>query len=363
MGAPALTPFGVAVQIGVPAPDSKPFFLGTGSDASFQYDGTNLVINPKAVGAGNLTLGSATGAADADLILNKIGLGNSAISSTAMINGMITSTSARSMLNFDLTYTGSNNSATLVIGILNEQGTGASFTGTAFLSQMKPALGGHATAANYYGLYAQGGFISDYNTSGGTHSQYGVRVELSLMGNGSSSTTGGTYRRYGFYQANMGAIAGAPSSDLIMGYFGQDSINITASTKMIFDSTNTVLGDTYLTYSAALTGLRTFVDNVEISRHDQGGFKLPTLGTGLFVKEGANATMGRAVLGAGGVVVVPTTKVTATSEIFITSNVDGVVANIAYVRVSARVVGASFTITSLNVLDNCTISWIIIEPA
>lgn len=87
---------------------------------------------------------------------------------------------------------------------------------------------------------------------------------------------------------------------------------------------------------------------------------LPTVGDGLKIKEGANATMGRAVLVAG-VVIVNTNKVTATSEIFLTSNVDG--GAVGFVRVSARVAGTSFTITSSNVLDTSTIAWIIIEPS
>lgn len=87
---------------------------------------------------------------------------------------------------------------------------------------------------------------------------------------------------------------------------------------------------------------------------------LPTVGDGLKIKEGANATMGRAVLVAG-VVIVNTNKVTATSEIFLTSNVDG--GTVGFVRVSARVAGTSFTITSSNVLDTSTIAWIIIEPS
>ena len=101
-------------------------------------------------------------------------------------------------------------------------------------------------------------------------------------------------------------------------------------------------------------------DGTTYSQFLSGNHKLPTVGDGFYVKEGTNATMGRAVLVAG-TVVVNTTKVTATSEIFLTNNVNG--GTLGSVSVSARTAGTSFTITSTNVLDTSTISWIIIEPA
>ncbi len=91
----------------------------------------------------------------------------------------------------------------------------------------------------------------------------------------------------------------------------------------------------------------------------EGNFVLTVAGNGIYIKEGANATMGRAVL-VGGTVVVNTTKVTANSEIFLTSNVDG--GTNGFVRVSARTAATSFTITSSNVLDTSTVAWVILEP-
>lgn len=88
--------------------------------------------------------------------------------------------------------------------------------------------------------------------------------------------------------------------------------------------------------------------------------KLNTVGKGLYIKEGTDATMGRATL-IGGTIVVLTSKVTANSEIFITSNVDG--GTNGFVRVSARTAGTSFTITSSSATDTSTVSWIIVEPA
>ena len=88
--------------------------------------------------------------------------------------------------------------------------------------------------------------------------------------------------------------------------------------------------------------------------------KLSVVGGGVYVKEGTNATMGASAM-VGGTVVVNTTKVTANSRIFLTSNTAG--GTVAAVYISARTAGTSFTITSTNVLDTSTVAWMIMEPA
>jgi hypothetical protein len=92
--------------------------------------------------------------------------------------------------------------------------------------------------------------------------------------------------------------------------------------------------------------------------------KLGTAGNGLYVKEGTNATMGRGQL-VGGVLVINTTKVTATSEIFIGDLGGGVLANAGalYEDSAVRVAGTSFTVKSLNPLDTSKFCWMIVEPA
>jgi hypothetical protein len=89
--------------------------------------------------------------------------------------------------------------------------------------------------------------------------------------------------------------------------------------------------------------------------------KLDTVGKGLYVKEGSNATMGTATLVAG-TVTVSTTKVTANSRIFLTVN-GGTLTNIGSTYISARTAGTSFTISSTNILDASDVAWIIVEPA
>lgn len=89
-----------------------------------------------------------------------------------------------------------------------------------------------------------------------------------------------------------------------------------------------------------------------------GNVLISTLGKGLQVKTGVNSKIGTAVLVAG-TKTVTNTSITANSLVFITSQADG--GTPAAVRITAKVVGASFTITSLNVLDTSTVAWMIVE--
>lgn len=88
-------------------------------------------------------------------------------------------------------------------------------------------------------------------------------------------------------------------------------------------------------------------------------------GGGFGVKEGSNATMGTATL-VGGTATVSTTKVTASSRIFLTKRVGGGTRGI--IEVGTITAATSFVINSVDsagalVADTSTISWIIIEPA
>lgn len=91
-----------------------------------------------------------------------------------------------------------------------------------------------------------------------------------------------------------------------------------------------------------------------------GDVALDTIGRGFMLKEGANAKMGRAVLVAGSVVV-NNTKVTAASEIFLTTQIPGGTVGTPYI--SARTAGTSFTISSTNAADTSTVAWQIVEPS
>ena len=90
------------------------------------------------------------------------------------------------------------------------------------------------------------------------------------------------------------------------------------------------------------------------------GWRALASSSGVRVVEGANAKQGTATLVAGASVVA-NTSVTANSRIFLTSNADG--GTPGFLRVSARVVGTSFTITSSSGTDTSTVAYEIFEPA
>ncbi len=77
------------------------------------------------------------------------------------------------------------------------------------------------------------------------------------------------------------------------------------------------------------------------------------------VSEAANSAMGTTTL-VGGAATVSNTLVSATSRIFLTSQVDG--GTVGFLRVSARTAGTSFVITSSNPLDTSTVAYIFYEP-
>ena len=89
----------------------------------------------------------------------------------------------------------------------------------------------------------------------------------------------------------------------------------------------------------------------------QGDLDVSTAGNGLRVAEGANAKQGVATL-AGGTKLVANTSVTATSRIMLTAQDNN---STGALRVSARVAGTSFTITSSNAADSGVVAWQMFE--
>ena len=90
-------------------------------------------------------------------------------------------------------------------------------------------------------------------------------------------------------------------------------------------------------------------------------FSLKTAGTGVSIKEGANATMGVATLNGGVGVDVLTTKVTANSRIFLSVQSEVSVTS-GDVWIQYRTAGTSFNIRSIAGND-AACAWWIVEPS
>ena len=98
-----------------------------------------------------------------------------------------------------------------------------------------------------------------------------------------------------------------------------------------------------------------FTGDVNVST---GNLLISTIGKGLQIKTGTNAKIGTAVLAAGTVTVL-NSSVTANSRIFLTAQTNS--GTTGALSISAKVVGTSFTITSLSALDTSTVAWMIVE--
>jgi hypothetical protein len=90
---------------------------------------------------------------------------------------------------------------------------------------------------------------------------------------------------------------------------------------------------------------------------------LGSAGGGVAIKEGGTkARMGVATLAAG-TVTVPNTSVTVNTRIFLTGQDNGASGTPGTPRVSARVAGTGFTISSSSATDTSTVAWELKEPA
>jgi hypothetical protein len=98
-----------------------------------------------------------------------------------------------------------------------------------------------------------------------------------------------------------------------------------------------------------------FTGDVNVST---GNLLISTIGKGLQIKTGVNSKLGSVTL-VGGTATVANTSVTANSLIFLTEQTTG--GTVGFTRISAKVVGTSFTITSSNPLDTSVIAWMIVE--
>jgi hypothetical protein len=90
--------------------------------------------------------------------------------------------------------------------------------------------------------------------------------------------------------------------------------------------------------------------------------RLTTAGGGIGIKAGTNATIGTATLAAGSATV-STTKVTATSVIFLTVQAIGTVTTPKPMTILNKNAGVSFQIVSSDATDTSTVAWWIVETA
>lgn len=132
-------------------------------------------------------------------------------------------------------------------------------------------------------------------------------------------------------------------------------------------NTGAVLGNTYRIENNRTYGylpiynstLGTFIKQLSLDDTIEKNSCSISTNVGFQCVEGANKKQGIIQLVAG-TITVANTSITNGSRIFLTSNGDS--GTPGFVRVSSRVVGTSFTITSSSTTDTSSIAWIIFEP-
>lgn len=359
-------------------------YLGAANDAGIFRDGTSLVLNPRlvgSVGVNDVVVGSsgASGGNDSNLRVYRMALFGSDILGTAAVN-CVTTGALRAALNFVLTMNSGTVGAPFSCNLIDASSGNNFIMANVMEYTLKSTSHTTTDATKASVLNLSTGIDSTITLSPVGTAENHMLTCLKLAPNGkgvggSHSNGASTLNIYstGLFQKKMTAFSGTGTYTYVGGYFGDD-LCMEKDARIIYDNTETdsttfvkvTKGNYYHTFSNANTELETFANGAKVASVGAGvaktwtDHKLVTVGTGLYVKEGANATMGRAVL-VGGTVVVATTKVTAASEIFLTNNVNGGV--LGFVTVAARVAGTSFTITSSSALDTSTISWLIIEPS
>lgn len=162
--------------------------------------------------------------------------------------------------------------------------------------------------------------------------------------------------------AANGAVTAVVQNDSLAQYafWGTDGTNAIKGAYMIAGVSGVVAANVIPTFMAWGTMNNAGTTSERLRIDSEGNLLIQTVGMGFRVKEGADAKQGTAVLVAGAVVV-NNTSITANSRIFLTGQVDG--GTIGFPRVSARVAGTSFTITSSSALDTSTIAYEIFEPS
>lgn len=213
------------------------------------------------------------------------------------------------------------------------------------------------------------GFAIDTNFRGGS------AQALTYESSGDFSISNGEIQ-----STNDPAVGGTGSGDLkLTSCAFSDNSNI-ASTLTLASSGGHTFSRTFNTITSSQSiGLSIFSDRIVSNGNDLdipiilqpkgdanvqlslGSLQINQAGEGVNIAEApGGGRQGTAVLIAG-TVTVATTAVTATSRIFLTSQVDG--GTPGFLRVTATTVGTDFTITSSNGADTSTVAWLINEPA
>lgn len=188
----------------------------------------------------------------------------------------------------------------------------------------------------------------------------------SFLSLGASPATAGALRFSSGFQAFGKPTSGADR--LLFGLDASDRFNIcgdlnatTGTSDVTVNSFNHTLRCKGASAEFDLTDIAVRHQNTTLYMNfNANGVTLQNVGSGFHIKEGTNATMGTGIL-VGGAATVATTKVTATSRIWVGMQLLG--GTQGALGSPSRNAGTDFAVASTNPLDTSTFAWVIWEPS
>ena len=239
------------LSIGVPAADNRQAIFGDGSDAAIYYDGTNLIIVPDLVGAGQATIDGDFG------VVGHSAFGPSgAVQSTRIIDIAESGSVSTRGITCVMTYTGATSALRVMDFNITHAGSAASISAASlFTSSHTVDPSGTVTLLGVQATATCGVAITQ-----GTRVYTGLKgIVLDSSGGGHSA---GTVRAASVWGTAPPTFAGAASVITWGGLF-EDDVQIVTGKKLILEGSITVKGDSYLDFNTTTANkIRVAIDGV-----------------------------------------------------------------------------------------------------
>lgn len=250
-------------------PNANTLNFGNPALGALSADGTNFLINPQVSGSGYLFIGDGTNRFD--LRARTIGLGDSVpgFATNTLVKMDSVSATIGGGLSGTIEHTGTT--ATLRAMLFESVHSGSPTTGG------KTAVGGNFTATlhssttgavNMFGVN-----VLSRATVAVTQGTNNFQNKFDVQSSGTSNT-GGTVFAKCLWATNPGTFAGGATVVGWSGLFSGD-LQVNSDMKLILEGSDTVKGDSYLSFISAANEIRAFVNgtqNISIGASTLGFF-------------------------------------------------------------------------------------------
>lgn len=260
-------------------PNNNTLKFGSTDQGEIKYNG-NLVINPASTGSGILYVGD--GATGANIKAGFLGLADSVVSTSRVIDMDCTSTAILRGLSSVITHTGTLSAMRALLFSAIHSGSSATGPKAPIGSLITATLAIDTTGSiNVLGTLTSAGASCALATIGGGQVvNFANKFQItSAAGN----TTDQTINAASIWGTNPGTFAGAVGTvNRWAGLFSGD-VQVNSDMKLLFEGADTVKGDTYMSYVTSTTSLDTYVDAVKNTsgKSDRVRYFVPPTDTGI----------------------------------------------------------------------------------